>query len=131
MKNIIGADKPNPPPEVQFLVVDEESDGQRLDNWLMRHLKGAPKTLVYRIIRSGEVRVNKALLSFGRQRYWELDRDLLADGLGNTSVHLQIVDVKSEKRTPLDEDQVDVAVAKARLAVPQPDRFRAYVRLRT
>jgi len=42
-----------------MLVVDEESDGQRLDNWLMRHLKGAPKTLVYRIIRSGEVRVNK------------------------------------------------------------------------
>ena len=63
MKNIIGAAQPNPPPEVQFLVVDEESDGQRLDNWLMRHLKGAPKTLVYRIIRSGEVRVNKGRAS--------------------------------------------------------------------
>lgn len=39
--------------------VDDESAGQRLDNYLMRHLKGVPKTHVYRIIRSGEVRVNK------------------------------------------------------------------------
>ena len=44
---------------VQTLQVDEESAGQRLDNFLMRHLKGVPKTHVYRIIRSGEVRVNK------------------------------------------------------------------------
>ena len=40
-------------------MVDAESAGQRLDNYLMRHLKGVPKTHVYRIIRSGEVRVNK------------------------------------------------------------------------
>jgi 23S rRNA pseudouridine955/2504/2580 synthase len=39
--------------------VDEESAGQRLDNFLIRQLKGVPKTHVYRIIRSGEVRVNK------------------------------------------------------------------------
>ncbi len=41
------------------MVVDAESAGQRLDNFLLRHLKGVPKTHVYRIIRSGEVRVNK------------------------------------------------------------------------
>ena len=46
-------------PQVQHLTVDEESDGQRLDNFLIRHLKGVPKTHVYRIIRSGEVRINK------------------------------------------------------------------------
>jgi len=40
-------------------MVDEESAGQRLDNFLLRHLKGVPKTHVYRIIRSGQVRVNK------------------------------------------------------------------------
>jgi 23S rRNA pseudouridine955/2504/2580 synthase len=39
--------------------VDEDSAGQRLDNFLMRQLKGVPKTHVYRIIRSGEVRINK------------------------------------------------------------------------
>jgi 23S rRNA pseudouridine955/2504/2580 synthase len=44
---------------VRFLVVGEESAGQRLDNFLIRILKGVPKTHVYRIIRSGEVRVNK------------------------------------------------------------------------
>ncbi len=39
--------------------VDEDCAGQRLDNFLLRQLKGVPKTHVYRIIRSGEVRVNK------------------------------------------------------------------------
>jgi 23S rRNA pseudouridine955/2504/2580 synthase len=39
--------------------VDAASAGQRLDNFLLRELKGVPKTHVYRIIRSGEVRVNK------------------------------------------------------------------------
>jgi 23S rRNA pseudouridine955/2504/2580 synthase len=46
-------------PQVLHLRVDESSAGQRLDNYLMRHLKGVPKTHVYRVIRSGEVRVNK------------------------------------------------------------------------
>ncbi len=40
------------------LAVDERGAGQRLDNFLLRELKGVPKTLVYRVIRSGEVRVN-------------------------------------------------------------------------
>jgi 23S rRNA pseudouridine955/2504/2580 synthase len=48
---------------VKWLTVDEESAGQRLDNYLIRHLKGVPKTHVYRIIRSGEVRVNKGRAS--------------------------------------------------------------------
>jgi 23S rRNA pseudouridine955/2504/2580 synthase len=44
---------------VQWLEVNDEEAGQRLDNYLMKHLKKVPKTLVYRIIRKGEVRVNK------------------------------------------------------------------------
>ncbi len=59
MKHIIGAIPAAPLPQVKSLTVDEDSEGQRLDNYLMRHLKGVPKTHVYRIIRSGEVRVNK------------------------------------------------------------------------
>ena len=54
---------PCPAVEVKWLTVDEESAGQRLDNFLIRHLKGVPKTHVYRIIRSGEVRVNKGRAS--------------------------------------------------------------------
>lgn len=46
-------------PSVQHLRVDEGSEGQRLDNFLIKQLKGVPKTHVYRVIRSGEVRVNK------------------------------------------------------------------------
>lgn len=48
-----------PAPAVRRLVVDEAGEGQRLDNFLLRLLKGVPKTHVYRVIRSGEVRVNK------------------------------------------------------------------------
>lgn len=46
-------------PQVQHLQVTANAVGQRLDNFLLNQLKGAPKTLVYRIIRKGEVRVNK------------------------------------------------------------------------
>ena len=63
MNHIIGASAPTPTPSVKTLTVDEDSAGQRLDNFLMRHLKGVPKTHVYRIIRSGEVRVNKGRAS--------------------------------------------------------------------
>ena len=71
MKQIIGGkpDAHRTPPQsppglaARILQVDEESSGQRLDNFLMRHLKGVPKTHVYRIIRSGEVRLNRGRTS--------------------------------------------------------------------
>ena len=44
---------------VKYIVVNEEDNGQRLDNYLFRVLKGVPKTRIYRIIRKGEVRINK------------------------------------------------------------------------
>lgn len=53
----------HPAPAVRHLRVDAESAGQRLDNYLLRVLKGVPKTHVYRVIRSGEVRVNKGRAS--------------------------------------------------------------------
>lgn len=48
---------------MQHLVVGEESEGQRIDNFLVRNLKGVPKSHIYRIIRSGEVRRNKGRVS--------------------------------------------------------------------
>lgn len=45
---------------VQYITIDAHNAGQRLDNFLIRQLKGVPKTHIYRIIRSGEVRINKA-----------------------------------------------------------------------
>ena len=67
MKHIIGANPAGPhnpvAPSVQQVTVDEDSAGQRLDNFLVRILKGVPKTHVYRIIRSGEVRINRGRVS--------------------------------------------------------------------
>lgn len=44
---------------VEWVTIGEEEAGQRLDNFLLKRLKGVPKSHVYRIVRAGEVRVNK------------------------------------------------------------------------
>ena len=44
---------------VKFLTISPDQAGQRIDNFLLTCLKGAPKSLIYRIVRKGEVRVNK------------------------------------------------------------------------
>jgi len=45
-------------PSVRWIDVGEEEAGQRIDNYLLARLKGVPKSRIYRILRSGEVRVN-------------------------------------------------------------------------
>ncbi len=45
--------------DVRYIEINPEEEGQRLDNYLIRILKGVPKSHIYRIIRAGEVRVNK------------------------------------------------------------------------
>lgn len=52
MKETIGT-------QVCFVTVDEDYSGQRIDNFLITKLKGVPKSAIYRILRKGEVRVNK------------------------------------------------------------------------
>lgn len=54
-----------PPPTVEIVTVDSEQVGQRLDNFLIKHMKGVPKTRLYRALRGGEVRVNGA-----RKKVW-------------------------------------------------------------
>jgi 23S rRNA pseudouridine955/2504/2580 synthase len=44
--------------KAKWVVVGEEGEAQRIDNFLLRELKGVPKSHVYRVLRSGEVRVN-------------------------------------------------------------------------
>lgn len=48
----------NVAPSVQIVTIPEDRDGQRLDNFLFNTLKGVPKTHVYRLLRTGQVRVN-------------------------------------------------------------------------
>ena len=53
---------------VKYHKIDDNTQGQRLDNYLIKHLKGVPKSHIYRLIRKGSVRINK-----GRQRvYYKL-----------------------------------------------------------
>lgn len=44
---------------VEFLTVDSDRDGQRLDNFLLTYLKNLPRSRLYRLLRTGQVRVNK------------------------------------------------------------------------
>ncbi|WP_251359934.1 23S rRNA pseudouridine(955/2504/2580) synthase RluC [Kangiella sp. TOML190] len=46
-------------PKVQFVEVQAEEAGQRIDNFLLKKLKGVPKSRIYKMLRKGEVRVNK------------------------------------------------------------------------
>ena len=58
--------RPNPPPtgervvaqRVRHETIDEAADGQRIDNFLARVCKGVPRSHIFRVLRSGEVRVN-------------------------------------------------------------------------
>jgi 23S rRNA pseudouridine955/2504/2580 synthase len=54
---------------VAQLTVDEASEGQRVDNFLAKTLKGVPKSHIYRILRSGEVRVNKGRVDASRKLF--------------------------------------------------------------
>ncbi|WP_325205907.1 S4 domain-containing protein, partial [Vibrio sp. 03_296] len=45
--------------KVQIVDIDEDMAGQRIDNFLRNQLKDVPKSMIYRIVRKGEVRVNK------------------------------------------------------------------------
>lgn len=46
-------------PAVQLITISDDEAGQRIDNFLLARLKGVPKSMIYRIVRKGEVRVNK------------------------------------------------------------------------
>lgn len=61
-------------PAVTMVTIDEAHAGQRIDNFLIGHLKGVPKSHVYRILRSGEVRVNKGRID---QTYRLADGDIV------------------------------------------------------
>ena len=48
---------------VQLVMVSADRDGQRLDNFLSARLKGLPRPALYRMIRTGQVRINSSLSS--------------------------------------------------------------------
>ncbi|NIG62137.1 MAG: 23S rRNA pseudouridine(955/2504/2580) synthase RluC [Serratia symbiotica] len=46
-------------PAIQLITISDDEAGQRIDNFLLARLKGVPKSMIYRIVRTGELRVNK------------------------------------------------------------------------
>lgn len=58
--------RPSLPPAVRLITVDAAHEGQRIDNFLMTTLKGVPRSHVYQVLRTGQVRVNKGRV---RQTY--------------------------------------------------------------
>ncbi len=61
-------------PQVRFITVDSEDAGQRIDNFLLKTLKGVPKSMIYRLLRKGEIRVNKKRT---KPEYKLIDKDIL------------------------------------------------------
>lgn len=59
---------------VSFRTVSEEEAGARIDNYLIRILKGVPKSMIYRVLRKGEVRVNKKRV---KPEYKVLENDVV------------------------------------------------------
>ena len=62
------------PLQVQLLTISDEEAGQRIDNYLLRICKGVPKSHIYRVLRSGEVRVNKGRID---QTYRLIEGDIV------------------------------------------------------
>ena len=59
---------------VQYLEINADQAGQRIDNYLLSRLKGVPKSRVYRLLRKGEVRVNKGRI---RPEYRLIEDDVV------------------------------------------------------
>lgn len=60
--------------KVQLLQIDADQSGQRIDNFLLALLKGVPRSRIYRLLRKGEVRVNKGRI---RPAYKLLENDVV------------------------------------------------------
>lgn len=61
-------------PQVEYVEITEDNSDQRLDNFLITRLKGVPKSHIYRIVRKGEVRVNKGRVDI---KYRLLEGDIV------------------------------------------------------
>ena len=107
----------------RLLAVDAESEGQRLDNFLLRHLKGVPKTHVYRIIRSGEVRVNKGRAA-ADTRVAAGDRVRVAQGGASAVLPARLDAGRALPRGDPGGIPGDFREARAVLRLGEPGRYR-------
>ena len=104
---------------IQTQQVDENNDGQRLDNFLLSQLKGVPRSWVYRVVRRGEVRVNKGRCRPARrlQRGDVVRIPPLRQGLKETSEPSSALRVKLEQSIIYEDSLILVINKPSGLAV--------------
>jgi len=92
---------------VRMLEITQENAQQRIDNFLRLHLKGVPKSLIYRIVRKGEVRVNK--------------KRIKADYKLQAGDQVRIPPVRVEKDNPLPSPKLNIIAQLESLIVYEDD----------
>ena len=110
----------NTKPQVQFITVDSEDEGQRIDNFLVKTLKGVPKSMIYRLLRKGEIRVNKKRK---KPEYKLVDEDILriapirvSEKSNTVSTQLNVV-ANLEKQILFEDDRLIVINKPSGMAV--------------
>lgn len=107
-------------PQVRFYTIDSDEAGQRIDNYLLKTLKGVPKSMIYRLLRKGEIRVNKKRT---KPEYKLQAEDIIrvapiriADKNEPVSTHLNIV-ANLEKQIIFEDDMFIVLNKPSGMAV--------------
>ncbi|NQZ88119.1 MAG: 23S rRNA pseudouridine(955/2504/2580) synthase RluC [Colwellia sp.] len=110
----------NTKPQVRFYTIDSEDAGQRIDNFLLKTLKGVPKSMIYRLLRKGEIRVNKKRK---KPDYKIQDEDLIrvapiriSENTNEVSTKLNIV-ANLEKQILFEDDRLIVINKPSGMAV--------------
>ncbi len=107
-------------PQVRYFTIDSEDAGQRIDNFLLRTLKGVPKSHLYRLMRKGEIRVNKKRI---KPIYKLLNEDIvrvapirISEKTNEVSTGLNIV-ANLEKQILFEDDRLIVINKPSGMAV--------------
>lgn len=107
-------------PQVRFITIDSEDAGQRVDNFLVKTLKGVPKSHIYRLLRKGEIRANKKRI---KPEYKLVDEDILriapiriSEKQDTVSTQLNVV-ASLEKQILFEDDRLIVINKPSGMAV--------------
>jgi 23S rRNA pseudouridine955/2504/2580 synthase len=107
-------------PQVRFITIDSEDAGQRVDNFLVKTLKGVPKSHIYRLLRKGEIRANKKRI---KPEYKLQDEDILriapirvSEKTDTVSTQLNVV-AKLEKQILFEDERLIVINKPSGMAV--------------
>lgn len=110
----------NTKPQVRFYTIDSEDAGQRIDNFLLKTLKGVPKSMIYRLLRKGEIRANKKRT---KPEYKIQNEDLIrvapiriSENTNEVSTKLNIV-ANLEKQILFEDDRLIVINKPSGMAV--------------